>query len=211
MKKLITLTLATAFLFACKGGSEEGEGGGDSPKGTTFEMTNSHTPLDQFEMKSSAAFKSGMNWNGKQYQPVMYVAVSNMDKIEFSDMWANVKQPENEGEIIIIFSFGGEKFDKGSEPVDFKEGEYPVGGEAFNGDLSCKAQVYMKGKAADLMMQSATRGDDFSGKGKITKVTKDMVEGEIEMTGKDGTKVTVKFSEKIAKDFWESEFKGGKA
>lgn len=210
MKKLLTLTLAAAFLFAC-GGDSEGESGGDSAKGTTFEMTNSHAPLDKFEMKSAAAFKSGMNWNGKKFQPVMYVAISNQDQIEFSDMWANVKMPDEDGEVIILFQFGGERFEKGGEPTDLKAGDYPVGGDSFNEDMSCKATIYMNGKAADLMMQSSTRGDDFSGMGKITKVTKDLVEGEIEMTGKDGTKVTVKFSEKIQKDYWESEFKNGKA
>ena len=210
MKKTLTLALASVFLFACGGGDAEGEGGG-SAKGTTFEMTNTHAPLDKFEKKSSTAFKSGMNWNGTKFQPVLYVAVSNMDKIEYNKMWANVKQPENEGEVIIIFQFSGKRFDKGTEPTDLEAGDYGVGGDFMNGDMGCKAQVYMKGSAADLMMQSATRGDDFSGKAKITNLTKDLVEGEIEMTGKDGTKVTVKFSEKIEQDYWESEFKGGKA
>ncbi len=211
MKKLLTLALATSFLFAsCKGdGESEGEGG-NSPKGTKFEMTNKNAPLDKFEMKSAAAFKSGMNWNGKQYQPVMYLAISNQDKIEFSTTWNNVKMPEKEGEIMIVFAFAGKKFDHGAEPIPFETGDYGIGGEYFHQDMSSKADVYLAGKAHNLMMGTSYGADDFTGMAKITNLSKDMVEGTIELKCKDGSTVNVEFSEKIQHDFWESSFKGGK-
>ena len=172
MKKLLTLTLATAFLFACK---------------------------------------SGLNWNGKRYQPMIYLAISNQDKIEFNKMFANVKQPEKDGEVIILFKLAGVQFDHGAEPTDIEAGDFNVGEKVVGGDMELSCNVYMKGNAADLMMQNATSYKDFTGKATITNITKDLVEGTIELTGKDGTTVKVEFSEKIQHDFWESEFKNGKA
>lgn len=209
MRKLLALTIVSALLFACKGG-EDGEGGSGSASGTKFEMTNKNAPLDKFEMKSAAAFKSGMNWNGKQYQPVMYLAISNQESIEFSTTWNNVKMPEKEGDIIIVFSFNGRKFDHGAEPLEFEKGEYGIGGSYFQQDQSCKADVYLAGKAHNLMMGSSYGADDFTGMAKITNVTKDLVEGSVDLKCKDGSTVKIEFSEKIQHDFWESSFKGGK-
>jgi hypothetical protein len=210
MKKLLTLGLAVAFLFGCSGGDSDSEEGG-SAKGTTFEITSSNAPLDTFEKKSAVAFKSGMNWNGKKYQPVLYLAVSNHDQIEFDKMWLNVKMPKKESdEILIVFQFGGKKFDHGAEPTKLEQGEYPVGGDSFNQDVQCSANMYHKRDAFNLMMQKSTTGKSFTGMATITKLTDDMVEGTIEMTGEDGTKINCEFSEKIAQDYWKSEFKDGK-
>lgn len=213
MRNFLTFTLFTALLFACKSGDESKgeEGGGSSAKGTTFEMSNSHTPLDKFEKKSVVAFKSGLNWNGKRYQPIIYLAISNEDEIKFNTTWANVEMPEEEGEVIILFKLAGVQFEKGAEPTDVEAGEFNVGEKVVGGDMELSCNVYMKGNAADLMMQNATSYKDFTGKATITNITKDLVEGTIELTGKDGTTVKVEFSEKIQHDFWESEFKGGKA
>lgn len=209
MKKLLTIALAATFLIACKGG-EDSEGGGDSAKGTTFELKSTNAPLDKFEKKSSAAFKSGMSWNGTKYQPVMYLVISNQSELKFIDMYANFEMPQNEGDITIAFKFEGEAFDKGAEPTKLKEGDYPIGGETFNKELTCSSNVFTKGAVNNLSMKMSTSGTDFVGMAKITKLTADLVEGTIELKGADGTTLNCTFSEKIAKDYWETEFKGGK-
>lgn len=200
MKKLAMSVFAAAILSSCGGG----EGGSSSePNKVTTTINSTNERFKGFEQKGSIGYYSGMNFGGKRFQKVLYIAVTDYEKIELNSF--SIENPPAKGNLGIVAAIYGPNGDDQKNLKPLTPGKYTTNQDEEGKQFNINVYVNDGGsfpKAESFTGERMTYANKIEGTVDLTEVSDTRAKGKLTYTHEDGHDLTIDFDVAIEKDLW---------
>ncbi len=187
------------FLISCSGG----EGGSSASNNVTSTIKTSADLLKDFEQKESIAWYSGMNFGGKRFNRVLYIAIANYEGLELGMF--NLKEPKEKGQAYVYAAIYGPNGTDKKNLTPLTKTKYTTDDDEEGRKFTVFVVVneggsYPAAKAID--GSGYTSADKIKGEVEFTEIGEERAKGKLTYSIEGGHELTMDFDVAIAKDLW---------